>query len=354
MRNPGPADDLRAQAQRAFEAGRIDEAGGLFATAVRACPDDAAAHHDLGGFLKGVGRLAEAETSLRTAHQLAPADAKTRHALGIVLLAQGRYAEGWPFYDARHAIPDLRLLKPALPYPAWDGGDPAGKAVLIFPEQGLGDQIMFARFAPWLTAKGCDVTLLCHPALARLFAGSLEGVRVAAAAGQVEFPDPDVWVMSGSVTGRTGLSPDDLPNAPYLTASPRPSPTGRIGVVARGNPAHTNDANRSLPPALAAELLALPGALSLEPQDTGAKDFADTAAIIAGLDLVITVDTAVAHLAGALGKPVWILLPRLMTDWRWMEDRADSPWYPGARLFRQAVAGDWASVLEAVRQDLNA
>lgn len=352
MRDPSPADDLRARAQAAFAEGRLDDAQRLFVAALAASPDSAAAHHDLGGFFKGVGRLDEAEAELRAAHALAPDDPRTRHALGIVLLAQGRYVEGWPFYDARHAVPELRLLKPALPYPAWDGSDVRGKRLLVFPEQGLGDQLMFARFAPWLAARGADVTLLCHPALARLFAQSFAGVRVLSAAGQVDFPDPDAWVMSGSLAGRAGVEPDTLPSAPYLHAAAGLGGDSRIGVVTRGNPSHSNDRQRSLPPALGAELLALPGATSLEPEQTGARDFADTAAIVAGLDLVITVDTAVAHLAGALGKPVWILLPRLMTDWRWLEGREDSPWYPSARLFRQAAPGDWRPVLDAIRSTL--
>lgn len=348
-RNPDLAEDLRSAAAQALRAGRHDDALAALAAAAQADPASAPAHHDLGGVLKLLGRLAEAEANLRRAHALAPDDPRTRHALGIVLLSLGRYAEGWPFYDARHAIPQLGLIKPALPFPEWRGEDVAGRRVLIFPEQGLGDQIQYARFAPWLAARGADVTLLCHPALTRLFAQSLD-VRVVAAAGQAEFPDPDYWVMSGSVVGRTGLAPDELPNAPYLRAEAEPKRlTGGIGIVTRGNPAHTNDAHRSLPAARAAELMALPGAVSLHPEDTGARDMADTAALIAGLDRVITVDTAVAHLAGAMGKPTSILLPRVMTDWRWMEARTDSPWYPTARLYRQSTAGDWESVLEAVR-----
>jgi hypothetical protein len=305
-----------------------------------------AALHDFGGHLKKTGRLPEAETALRAALALEPTNAMTRHALGIVLLSQGKYREGWPLYDARHELPQLGLFKPDLPYPEWRGEPLRGKNLLIFHEQGLGDQIMFARFAAWAREQGADVTLMCNPLLVRLFS-TMAGIRALGASGPVEFPDPDFWVMSGSITGRTGLAPDALPNAPYLSAAPVRA-TGRIGVMTTGNPKHTNDANRSLPPALAGRLLQLPGATSLALADTGAADFADTAAIIAGLDLVITVDTAVAHLAGALGKPVWILIPAIMTDWRWMEERADSPWYPSALLFRQSTPGDWGPEISRI------
>ena len=122
--------------------------------------------------------------------------------------------------------------------------------------------------------------------------------------------------------------------------------------MARGNPTHKNDAKRSLDPSGAAELLSLPGAVSLAPEHTGARDFQDTADLIAGLDLVISVDTAVAHLAGSLGVPTWILLPSTGVDWRWLRGRKDSPWYPSARLFRQPPTGDWPSVLREVQAEL--
>jgi tetratricopeptide (TPR) repeat protein len=340
---------LHAKAREAQSAGRYPEAEALYAAAIQADPRSLAAQHDRGGFYKLLGRLDEAEISLRAAHKLAPGDPGTRHALGIVLLSQGRYREGWSFYDARHEIAGPVVRKPRLPYPEWNGEPLAGKRLLIAPEQGLGDQIQFARFAPWLSAQGADVTLICHPPLAPLFQQSFE-VRVLAGGGEVEFPDPDYWVMSGSLTGRSGLGPDQLPNAPYLrSAAPGPRAAGAIGIATRGNPQHVNDANRSLPPALAEELRGLEGATSLHPEDTGATDFAQTAALVAGLDMVISVDTSVAHLAAAMGKPTWILLPRLMTDWRWMEGRNDSPWYPTVRLFRQPEPGDWRSVLAEVR-----
>ena len=352
MRDSIKSDDLRAQGWAAYSAGRHDDAAVLYAQAVAADPNSGPAHHDLGCLQKALGHLEAARTSLEAACLLLPDEPRSRHALGGVLLALGHYRHGGALSDARYEIPELGLRKPPFSYPEWQGEDPAGRGILLFPEQGLGDQIQYARFAPWLAARGADVTLLCHPALQRLLAQSL-GVRVLAARGQVEFPDPDAWVMMGSVTGRGGFTPETLPNAPYLRAAETTPPAGgRIGVATRGNPSHPNDAHRSLPADAAAQLLSLPGAISLHPEDTGAADFADTAQIVAGLDLVVSVDTSVAHLAGAMGKPVWILLPRLMADWRWMQGRADSPWYPSARLFRQSAAGDWASVIEDVLREL--
>ena len=346
--NSALSHPLHMKAREAQAAGRYAEAEALYAAAIQADPRSFGALHDRGGFYKLLGRLDEAETSLRAAHKLDPSDPRTRHALGIVLLSQGRYREGWSFYDARHEIAGLGVRKPQLPFPEWNGEDLAGKRLLIAPEQGLGDQIQFARFAPWLSARGADVTLICHAPLAPLFQQSFD-VQVIAGGGEVEFPDPDYWCMSGSLTGRSGLTPDQLPNAPYLrSTAPRQRASGAIGIATRGNPQHVNDANRSLPPALAEELRSLQGATSLHPEDTGVTDFAQTAALVAGLDLVISVDTSIAHLAAAMGKPTWILLPRLMTDWRWMEGRTDSPWYPSVRLFRQPVPDDWRSVLEEV------
>jgi hypothetical protein len=298
--------------------------------------DLAGALHDLGGTHKRHGRLPEAEQALRAALAISPS-AKTRHALGIVLLSQGRYAEGWPLYNARHEIPELGLTKPSLNIPEWNGASLSGRRLVIFPEQGFGDQIMFARFAPYLRSKGADVTLICNPLLARLFDGLAD--RVLGASGPVDFPDPDYWTMSGSIAGYCCGSPRDIPSKPYLFAEPRES-IGRIGIVTKGNPKHANDANRSLPEDDAVRLLSLPGSVSLGLEDLSVGD------------LVISVDTAVAHLAGALGKPVWVLLPSLMTDWRWMEGRHDSPWYPSARLFRKAANEPWAAVVSRVIQSL--
>jgi hypothetical protein len=273
--------------------------------------------------------------------------------LAVLLLSQGRYEEGFALFEARHLL--AQYAKPELPYAEWRGEPVAGKRLLIWPEQGFGDQIQFARFAPVLQAMGAQVTLICWPALERLFQQSL-GVQVIAAQGEISFEDPDYWVMAMSLAGRLGLATDTLPNAPYLRAeAPARPPAGgvRVGLMTRGAAAFANDVNRSLSAEAAQALRALPvETLDLAPEATGAQDFGDTAAIVAGLDLVISVDTAVAHLAGAMGKPCWVLLPAEGADWRWLRERRDSPWYPSVRLYRQGAPGDWAPVLAEVTADL--
>lgn len=306
----------------------------------------------LGAQKKIAGELQAAERALREALALEPESPRTQVLLAEVLLSQGRYAEAWPLSEARLEVGPLGSARPPLDEPEWMGEPIAGKRLLIVGEQGMGDQIMYARYAPLLKAQGVEVSLLCLPPLARLFSASL-GVEVHAMAGRVEMPDPHCWVMAASLPARFGTTLETIPASPYLFAPPRAT-GARIGVTARGNPRHAHDAWRSLPEDQAARLLGRKGAISLAPEVTGAADFFDTAQIIAGLDLVISVDTSVAHLAGAMGKPVWILLPARGNDWRWMEGRADSPWYPSARLLRQAEIGRWDPLLERVEGALAA
>jgi len=352
--NETKAGDLAALLARgaaARAAGDLARAGQLYAEAAARWPGEAEPHHHLGGVHLAAGRLEAAEAEYRRTLQLAPGAAATERVLATLLLSQGRFAEGFALFEARHALP--AMAKPALPVPEWRGEPVGGRRLLIWPEQGFGDQIQAARFAPVLKAQGAAVTLVCAPALARLFAGSL-GVEVVAGEGAIDVPDPDLWVMSGSLAGRLGVTPQTIPAAPYLKA-PADGPPGatrggaRIGLMTRGNPAYENDAHRSLPPDLGQRLRGLPGGtVELDPAATGAGDFADTAAIVEGLDLVISVDTAVAHLAGAMGKACWVLLPAEGTDWRWLRARWDSPWYPSLTLFRQRPGETWASVVERV------
>jgi len=264
----------------------------------------------------------------------APEDPAPRYGLSLILLSRGAYDEGWKLYEARSSIPETGIAKPTLSFAEWRG-EPV-KSLLLWPEQGLGDQIMFARYVPKLLAKGLAVTLLCKPPLARLL-GSL-GARVIVAEGAVHIPRHDAWCLIGSLPHLIGMTA----SAPYLQGEVGGS---GVGVMTRGNPAHVNDRNRSLPPDFADELLSY--GRSLDPAASGARDFEDTRKIISQLKAVVSVDTAVAHLAGAMGKPTWLLLPH-DADWRWGLRESRSVWYPKMTLVRQTTPGDWRSVFDQV------
>lgn len=324
--------------------GRTDEARGLYGRWAGLVPETAAVWQTLGNFHRFTGELDTAEKAYRRALDLEPDLRQVQADLGLVLLAQGRFAEGWPLYEQRARR--LRTAARRLSFPEWMGEPLAGKRLFVWSEQGYGDQIMMARFVRELGAA--HVTLTCAPGLARLFAQL--PAEIVPLAEEVQAPAHDYWVLPMSIPAKLGVLEATIPRAPYLTAPPRGR--GGIGVMARGNPTYAWDRSRSPPEAVCRELLALPGAMSLEPSDTSAADFQDTAEIIAGLDLVITSDTSVAHLAGALGRPTWLLLSDHGLDWRWMRDRADSPWYPSLRLYRQPRADDWAAVVAEVRRDL--
>jgi tetratricopeptide (TPR) repeat protein len=338
--------------------GKPLEALASYRKLARANPRNVVALLHLGVLLHQLGKLEEAEKVLRRALVLAPESAPTRQALSLVLMAQGQYAEGWPLYESRHEIPAMALPNAsAFPFPRWRGQPLQGKRIVVFPEQGLGDQIQFARFVPSLLAAGAEVTLLVPEALLALFRHSFPEANVLAAVGSVEFPDPDYWAMSAGLVNDLGVTLETLPSKPYLhtPARRRPFAAGfQIGVQLRGNPNHRNDVNRSLSPQAAAWLrTGLPGrVVGLDPSESNAADFAETAAIIQQLDLVIAVDTSVAHLAGAMGKPALVLLPAFDTDWRWLRNREDSPWYPSLKLYRRGpLDDDWVPTLERVTQD---
>jgi hypothetical protein len=330
--------DILTRAGASRENGQLDEAVALYRQAADLMPEAPEAHHYLGWIFASQGRFEEAESAFRAALERAPDAPASNVALADLLLADGRYVEGFARFEARHAI--ARMAKPNLPFAEWRGEPVDGRKLLIWPEQGFGDQIQFARFAPILRDRGASVTLLCAPPLTRLFAGCLDGVKVEAASGAVDFDAPDYWVMTCSLAARMQVEVRSIPAEPYLHAlEPAPAmPAGfRVGLAANGSPDHPNDANRSLPPDQAHRLRSIPGVhvVDLDPAASGARDFADTAAIMSGLDLVISVDTAAAHLAGAMGKPCWLLLPAVSVDWRWLRGREDSPWYPTTRIFRQ-------------------
>lgn len=337
-------------------------------------PKHAGAHNNLGNTLIAMGRPAEALRHFDRALSLDPGAAETRFNRAVAQLSLGHYQKGWRDYESRFhqpGHPGRRALAPE-----WKTQPLQGKRLLLYAEQGLGDTLQFIRFADPVQCRGARVTLECQPRLAKLLSRipAIEAVMVK------ENPPPplDFQLALLSAPQRLNITLETLPAAPYLKAAPclleewhahlvriaGPVPS-RVGLCWTGNRRHKNDRNRSMPPSFLERLADIPGIaffdlcpeavdwpdLPLKPLRRPLVDFEDTAALIANLDLVITVDTAVAHLAGALGRPVWILLP-YASDWRWLSGREDSPWYASARLFRQRQAGDWGEVLERVRQAL--
>jgi hypothetical protein len=320
--------------------GRVGSAGQWYRRAAAAAPDDPDRHAALGVHLRTVRDFVAAEAALRRVLALDPDFPAAAADLGIVLLAQGRLKEAWPLQEHRPAR--VNLAK-SLSTPEWRGESLAGKRLFIWREGGFGDQILAARFLPQLR-DAASVVYAGLSALQRLFEPL--GVEYLPAEGGIKAPAHDVWSLPLSLPHCLGATLETLPPAPYLSGRARPA-GGRIGVVWRGSPANRNEPFRALPEAAGRRLLSLPGAISLEPQDTGAQDFQDTADIIAGLDLVISVDTSVAHLAGAMGRPVWVLLAAHALDWQWPRTERTA-WYSSARIFSQTTPGDWDEVVGRV------
>jgi hypothetical protein len=332
------ADELYERALTAADADRPDEAEQLLRAAFRVAKGPNLLV-TLGIVLEHQGRFDAARGIFRAAIAATPDEPKLGFPLALNLLRAGQYAEGLRLYEAREVrITKTVTSRPTLSFPEWTGGPV--RSLVILPEQGLGDEMMFNRYVPQLTARGVEVTLLCRPNLARLFAPL--GVRLLPLGPTVEVPHADAWTLSPSLPLRLATTPATIPPAAYL-----PGGAGGKGVGVMTVGSLDPDPRRALPRPLADQLLALPGAVNLDPAVTGAKDFEDTRAIVEGLELVITVDTAVAHLAGAMGKPCWTLIP-FVPDWRWMEKGPHSPWYPDMRLFRQPKLLDWESVVRDV------
>lgn len=360
---------------------RLPEAEAEFTEAITLRPAEPAPWSNLGGLYAAWQRDAEAELCCRQALLREPGHAKACFNLAYVLLRQGRWEEGWPLLESRDWY---AALQSRLELPRWQGEPLAGRRILVGPEAGYGDVIQFARYAPLLRQLGVGhVAVLCPPALAPLLA-TLEGVDAVLAWDQPAEGGWDCWVPLLSLPHLLGTRVDTVPAAlPYLAVTPErrarwadrlPPASLRVGLVWRGSAQFENDAERSLPAlATLAPLWQVPGIQFVSLQKgagedearepppgqtllhlgTQIEDFADTAALIDTMDLVISVDTSAAHLAGALGKPCWLLLPAYMTDWRWLQQREDTPWYPGVmRLFRQRQMGDWAPVVEELRRAL--
>jgi tetratricopeptide (TPR) repeat protein len=341
------ADLFFQTASRAHVAGDLAEAERLYGAAITADPDARSARNNLMMLFLAERRWAEMEALVRDWLRIDPGSADLRFRLADLLLADGRYAEGWPLYEARRHLPVSDFRPPALSYPEWTG-EPVG-SLLVWLDQGLGDQIQFARYLPLLSARGVATTVMAPPSLAGLYGAT--GARVLVAEGSVSAPRHEAWTPICSLALHFGTTLDTIPPPLDLAAGPG----GRgVGLMLSGRPNHPRELHRNLPDEARAALAALPGAVSLHPDDTGARTFRETADRIAGLGLVITVDTSVAHLAGSMGKPTWLMLPWVGCDWRWLRERTDSPWYPSMRLFRQPTRGDWASVVRDICQAFEA
>ncbi len=357
--------------------GRGDEAVQAFRDALALAPDYLSAAVNLSSALKDLERLDEAEQVLRSFLERMPDEPDLHWNLALILLQAGRFAEGWVDYEWRWKMPTFAPFVRDFGRPLWQGEDLAGRSLLVHAEQGFGDAIQFSRFIPRLADRGARVVFECRQGLARLF--SVLDPRVEIVPLGQPLPGTDLHLPMMSLPHRLGLTLAEVaPDRPYLSVpavaadfSDVAAAAGlKVGIVWAGGESRRDNRVRSCRAADFQPLLAVPGcrfyALQVGPQagqvaDLGdgvtdlsprLGDFADTAAAIAALDLLISVDTGVVHLAGALGKPAWVLLSRPSNGFLWMLERGDSPWYPAAKLFRQTVGGDWGGLLRRVAADL--
>jgi Flp pilus assembly protein TadD len=354
--------------------GETDEAQRCLERALALDPGLHSASHFLAGIHWHRGDAEAAMEVWRQGLAYAPLCRDCHLCLGMALLARGRYTEGWEEYEWRWACGGEAPELSGLSQPVWDGCDLDGRGIVLVAEQGLGDILMFVRFAPLVAARGGVVQVLSRPSLDRLLA-TCPGVERAVST-EGELAECSFQIPLASLPRVLGIGLHDLPAAPipYLTPprrrrdplGPRRGGELRVGIVWGVEPGHPFHELRSCPLPQLRPLAEVPGvdlyslqfgALAAGLRQPGAPraadlsavlgDFADTAAVVAELDLVITVDTAMAHLAGALGRPVWVLIPH-RSDWRWLLGREDSPWYPTMRLFRQEKTGTWEAVIERV------
>ncbi len=357
------------------------EACDCFESAKVADPTFADAHNNFGSALRELGQHEAALAAYRHALALRPDFAEAHWNIGVALLLLGDFAAGWAGYEWRKQV-DPTHFQTRIPFATWNGDvDIAGRSIFVRCEQGFGDTLQFCRYATALHQRGALVVLSVQSPLRALLDRVLVGVTVIDE--QDSPPDCDFFCDLLSLPRAFRTNGTTVPTMPWpITPSPGhqrawqrrlgPGHRSRIGIAWSGNPKHTNDHSRSIPLAMwrsliahdaewvavqkdlretDAEVLKLFGRVSHFGEDL--QDFDDTAALIAMLDIVITVDTSVAHLAAAMGKPVWLLLA-FTPDWRWLIDRAETPWYPSIRPFRQPRPGDWPGVLAEVGQALAA
>jgi tetratricopeptide (TPR) repeat protein len=386
---------------------RLNEAIECYQRALEFQPDFAEALNNLGNVFKLQGRITEAAICYERTLQIKPDDLQARYNRGLVRLAMGNLADGWPDYECRYELPEV--AKRSFTKPRWQGEELDGRVLLVHAEQGMGDTLQFIRYVPLLAREGGKIVVEVAEALVPLLARSDLGASVRLVGQGTTLPDFDCHVPLLSLPGIFGTTLENIPDrVPYLSADPalvehwrgkleaggrRPQAGGRknslpssaglrpaassqfkVGIAWQGSTTYRADRLRSIAVARFAplaqdgvELVSLqkePGSEQLaeiadsfrvrdlgEAFDREHGAFMDTAAVMQCLDLVVTSDTSIAHLAGGLGVAVWVALP-LSPDWRWLVEREDSPWYPTMRLFRQTSFDDWSPVFERMATEL--
>lgn len=377
--NPAHADAQNNRGVALRELKRVEEALASYDRTLTIRPDHVEAHYNRGIALWKLKRVEEALASFARALAIKPDYAEAHWNESLCRLLSGDFAAGWQKYEWRWQRMDSTEQARCYPQPLWLGADDlTGKTILLYGEQGFGDTLQFSRYVPYVAARGATVVLEVPPALVSLLS-HLEGKLTLAAKGS-KLPPFDLHCPLMSLPLAFAIRLPDVTGVPYLRVpesrlaawSSRLPAAGaaRVGLVWSGSTNHKNDADRSIGlgefkhllvdghdyfclqkeirESDHAELESIPMVQTFASDLT---DFADTAALVDLMDVVVTVDTSVAHLAGALGKEVWILLP-YVPDWRWLLDRSDSPWYDSATLFRQSTPGDWSSVICNVRHRL--
>jgi len=375
----GRAEHHNSLGNALFQQRRNAEAEACYRRALELNPAYAAAHTNLANALMRGGDREAMIRHYESALELDPSSAGGHYNLALAYLRQGRFREGWAHHEHRWDFRELKLRRRTFAVPQWKGEALRGETILLHAEQGLGDTLQFVRYAPLVAERGGRVILEVQPRLARLLRG-VRGVRQVVSRGD---PLPEfAWhcpLMSLPLA--FGTTMDTIPGqGPYIRADAAESQAARrrwpgtglqVGLAWAGNPQYRSDEQRSMPlrallplagiaeitwislqkgPACA-QMPPLAGQFPILDASSSCRDFAETAALAATLDLVISVDTSVAHLAGAMGLPVWIALPRL-ADWRWMDAGEGCPWYATARLFRQTLDGDWREPVERMQQEL--
>lgn len=363
---------------------QFDESDACFQKAIDLKPDYLNAYKNRGTLHVWTGQLDKGLHYYEQALRINPNEAELHRNLGVIYLLKGDFARGWAEYRWRWLVGDLH--RPRISARVWDGSNLAGKSILLTAEQGLGDTLNFVRFASVLREQGADTTVYCQPTLVALLqnAPELGSIYPNSLAVDREY---DFQCSLLDVADLTQVDMDTIPAGnPYLLPAtnlaafwnqqfPSQTQLTRVGIAWQGNPDHQADAFRSIPLSSfecladvpSVELVSLQSGFGteqisgwkaarplklLDPNvDKSSGAFMDTAAIMKTLDLIITSDTSIAHLAGALGVPTWIALS-YMPDWRWLMDRDTSPWYPTVKLFRQANINEWQPVFEQIRTEL--